>query len=297
MAGDGRGLASRQLVIPESGASRTFTRSADQANVADAEDNATTVVPKEEVPEGDQLAENVAKVEPQTLQIEDEQLPQLTKAQERTLRKTRMLAPKADMELQQLEATPPGQSITQDPTANDPTATEAASPKQIDPEEAKAGLRKAIELAPKAVSEMELTLQSLGQKDWHKASVAAEVARRILEEIQQAQPKKEQNQNEQQQDQNKQQDEQKQNEDQKDQSKENKSEEKENEEKQDKSKDEQQSEEKKSPQDQKQTKPQVSQERMAEALRKVRERQQEKQDRDRQFRAQILGRAPVDKDW
>ncbi len=262
----------------------------------DAADDTEKVIPKEDEPADDSLFEEPKK-QTQVLQIADDQLPQLKKDQERTLRKARMLAPKAEMELQQLEANPPPEQ----PAAPDPATPEANAPKQVDPEEVKAGLRTAIALAPKAVTEMESALESLNQKDLPKAAVATEEARRILEEIQQAQPKNEQKQDEQQQDQNKQQDEQKQNDEKKDPSKEKKDEEKKkdeqkNEEKKDQSNDEKKSDEKK-PQEQSQSKPQVSKERMAEALRKVRERQQEKQDHDRQIRAQILGRATVDKDW
>lgn len=271
----------------------------ENAETAGAKDNPVTVVPKEE-PSDDVQVNETSKQPAQPLQIADDQLPQLKKDQERTLRKTRLLAPKAEMELQQLESTPQPQDAAE-PTAPDTTAQEATAPKKIDPEQIKAGLRKAIELAPKAVTEMESALESLNQKDLQKASLAAEEARRILEEIQQAQPKDEQKQDEQKQDQQneqkKQQEDQKKNEDQKDPSKENKSEDQKNEDKQDKSKDENQSDEKKSPQQQNENKQQLSKERLAEALRKVRERQQEKQERDRQIRAQILGRAPVDKDW
>jgi Ca-activated chloride channel homolog len=275
---------------------------------ATSEDDALTVVPKEPNAEGSEDKEGTKLAEP-PLQIADDQLPQLTKDQERTLRKARMLAPKAEMELQQLEATQaPEKPATPDkPDATDPAAQAPATPQQIDPEQVKAGLRKAIELAPKAVNEMETALESLNQKHLKKASIAAEEARRILEEIQQAQPKNEQQQPDEQQqdqnkDQNKQQDQQKQNEEQKDPSKENKSDDKKDDQKKDndkqsKSDDEKKPDEKKSPQEQNQTKQQVSQERIAEALRKVRERQKEKQERDRQIRAQILGRAPVEKDW
>jgi Ca-activated chloride channel family protein len=43
--------------------------------------------------------------------------------------------------------------------------------------------------------------------------------------------------------------------------------------------------------------PQVSHDRIEDALRKVRERQQEKRERDREMRARIIGRTPVEKDW
>ena len=285
---------------------------------SDTESDTLTVVPKEskaqESNSDDAELEKDSNASERSLQIADDQLPQLTKDQERALRKTRMLAPKAEMELQQLDAAPaPEQQVEPERQGNaGATEQQPGTPKQVDPEQVKAGLRKAIELAPKAVSEMESALESLNQKELNKAWVAAEEARSILEEILQAQPKNEQQQqDEQQQDQNKdqQQDQQKQNEDQKDRSKDNKSndkkddkqdEQKKDEQKKDadkQNKDEKQSDEKKSPQEQSQTKQQVSQERMAEALRKVRERQKEKQERDREIRAQILGRAPVDKDW
>ena len=262
----------------------------------DSIDGTSNVVPKEPAAE-----EKNAPPQTQTLQIAENQLPQVTQTQQRTLHKSRMLAPRAEMELQQLEAAPAVDREPQEPPKSDEGSnglTESTSPKQFDPEEAKAGLRKAIELAPKAVIEMESTLEFLQQKEWAKAYAAAEEARRILEEIQQAQPKNEQqNQDNQQQEQNQQQQEQQQdsqqrNADQQDPSKENKSDEKQNNKPEDKQKPDQQPSQDKQP-----AKPQVSPERMAEALRKVRERQQEKQDRDRQMRAQILGRAPVEKDW
>ena len=41
----------------------------------------------------------------------------------------------------------------------------------------------------------------------------------------------------------------------------------------------------------------MSPDRIEDALRKVRERQQEKRERDREMRARIIGRTPVEKDW
>ncbi len=110
------------------------------------------------------------------------------------------------MELQQLEATPPQAPVPGAPSENadqvDPNSPPVKQQDAIDPEQVKAGLRKAIELAPQAVSAMESAIESLHRKDWQQAGVAAEEARRILEEIQKAQPKNEQKPNEQPQDQN-----------------------------------------------------------------------------------------------
>lgn len=286
------------------------TDDSDESTKAESasEDQAVTTLPKDSDNESkaDESADlnNAREPASQMLQIAEDQLPRFKTEQERVLRKARLLAPKAEMQLQQLESSPQQAAATEKQAPIDPSSPESNAPQQSDPEEAKAGLRKAIELAPQAVSAMESAVESLNQKDLKKAFTAAEEARRILEEMQQAQPKNEQQnqkedqqQNEQQQDKNNQ----NQNEDKKDQSKEDKPDDKQNDDKksdqQEKPKDENKSDDKQSQQDQKQPKPQVSQERIAEALRKVRERQLEKQDRDRQIRAQILGRAAVDKDW
>lgn len=218
---------------------------------------------------------------PPRLEIDDANLSELAESQERTLKKTRLLAPKAEAELQRLENSP-APEIVGNGKPDDPT--KAPQP-QVDPEQMKAGYRKAIELAPKAVEQMEAAANSLRQKDRPSAAQQAEAARKILEEIQQAQPR-----NEPQDKQDKQQ-----NDDQKSQQ-ENKPDEKQkqDEQKSEDQKSDQQQDEK--PQQQK-PQPQVSHDRVEDALRKVRERQQEKRERDRKFKAQVFGRTPVDKDW
>ena len=212
----------------------------------------------------------------------------LQESQEKSLRKARLLAPKAEAELSQLENQPQPDNTSQekDPTLPiDPSQKEPQQEqiKKVDPEEIKAGLRKAIELAPKAVVEMESASKQIRRNDRVQASIHAEEARRILQEIQDSQPK---NPQQDQQDQPK--DDQK-NEDQKD-----------KDEKKDKSDDQKEQEDQKKPDNKEQQKPklnQVSKDRMEDALRKVREREQEKHERDRELRARILGRTPVDKDW
>lgn len=229
------------------------------------------------------------------LEIAAEDLVKLAESQERTLKKSRLLAPKAEAELGRLESAPPAVS----PNGADPNGPPAQpeGAQQPDPEEVKAGYRKAIELAPQAVEQMEAAITALGQKDRPGAAQHTEEARRILEEIQGAQPKNKQDQQQQDKDkQDQQKDDQKQQQDQQDkQDKDQKSDGK-----QDKDKDKQ-PEDLKSQQpkenDPKQQPQQVSQDRIEDALRKVRERQQEKRDRDRKLKAQVLGRAPVDKDW
>jgi hypothetical protein len=57
------------------------------------------------------------------------------------------------------------------------------------------------------------------------------------------------------------------------------------------------SKDKKQPSESNSEQPQVSRDRIEDALRKVRERQQEKRERDREMRARIIGRTPVEKDW
>jgi len=248
-------------------------------------------------------------------------LDELIELQARTLRKARLLAPKAEAELNRVESQPATDATAEieapavDPNAPPDAAAPSAS-QQVDPEKVKAGLRKAIELAPKAVESMELAMTRLQKKEATAAAPHAEEARRILEEIQQAQPKdpQEQNQDQQQDDKNKdhEKNEDQKNDEKKDQKK-NEQDKKEDEKKKDepsedqKKSDQKQKDEKpddkqkqsdsKQSQDQQAPQPQVSQDRIEEALRMVRERQQQKRERDRETRARVTGRAPVDKDW
>ncbi len=226
----------------------------------------------------------------QKLEVQNSDWSQLLEQQERVLRKTRLLSPKAESELAQVENLPEASEPEKQTTpagVND--AGSAAS--KVDPEAIKAGYQKALELAPKAVEEMEFAIKQLGKRDRDQAATHTEEARRILKEIQDAQPKQpEQDQS----DQNKDQD--------KNQPHENdQKEDKDEEQKQDK----QQEEKKKAGEDQKdkekqaekRQEPKVSQDRIEDALRRVREREQEKRERDRELRARVLGRVPVDKDW
>ena len=264
---------------------------------------------------------------PQQLAVEEPNWNDLQESQEKALRKARLLAPKAEAELSRMDAEPQPETVPPDPDPQQPQ--DPQQPKKIDPEEVKAGYRKAIELAPSAVEQMESASEQIKKKDRNRASVHAEEARRILQEIQDAQPKnpeqdkqdqqdKKDNQDQQQnQDKN---DEKKDNEDKKSQDEkdqqtdkdkqdpkkqdENKDKEKEGDKDKDgndkdgnKDKDKDGNKDKKE-QEQQQPKPnQVSKDRIEDMLRKVREREQDKRERDRELRARILGRTPVDKDW
>ena len=229
------------------------------------------------------------------LLFSNEEVNALSKAQEKSLRKAKLLAPKAEAELDRVES-------ERQPQADVPSsATTSPSPPPADPELVKAGLRKAIELGPKAVEAMEATVQTLKAKNFASAVEHAEEARRILEEMQQAQPKSEQENKDQ---------EKKEQEENKDQSKDNEQNKDDEQPSQDEKKPEQKKPEQKKPDDQKdgskdemlnqekQSAPKrIAQDRIEEALRKVREREQEKRERDREFRMRIIGQAPVDKDW
>ncbi len=246
----------------------------------------------------------------QALGTESEDLAPLTEAQERTLRRTQLLKLKAEAELEQLQQPQPpeaGKKASEPAAGKDDSKGPApGGSKPVDPKQKKAGLEKAIELAPKAVEQMDRAIKSLKQKAPQAAFPPAESARKILEEIQKAQPRDEkQDQNQKQQDQNKknedqkkqnQKEDQKKDEQKKDQQK--KDQQKKDEEKKDqeqKKKDgAEKSDEKK---DQNQRQPQISRDQIEDALRRVRERQQEKRERDRRMKARILGRAPVEKDW
>ncbi len=240
---------------------------------------------------------------------EREDLEPLTETQARTHRRTQLLKLKAEAELARMEKSPPAEAEPKGPdpgaTTGDPKDAGPAKPKPVDPKLIKAGYQKAIDLAPRAAQQMERTVKSLKQKEPQAAYPPAEEARKILEEIQKAQPKQDQ-QDEKKQDQDKKNEDQKK-QDQKDQQK--NDEQKKDQQKKDQQKDDQQKKDqekkkqedsKKSEQpkqDQKQPQQQVSRDRIEEALRKVRERQQEKRERDRKMNARVIGRVPVEKDW
>jgi len=248
-------------------------------------------------------ANSPARAAHPALATESEDLAPLAEMQERTGRRTQLLKLKAEAELERLENSPPPDASAAPPD-DDPNSPGAAHPKPVDPEQLKAGFQKAIELAPQAVEQMELASKALQQKDRKSAYPPAEEARKILEEIQKAQPRQEQP--EQKQDQDKKKDDEKkddqQKQGQKDQEKKDdqkKEDEKKDDEKKENEKDKQKEkpDEQKKPGDKKQNQKQMSQDQIEDALRKVRERQQDKRERDRKIKARISGRAPVEKDW
>ena len=279
----------------------------------------------------------------------DSELQHLFEQQSKTLRKARLLAPKAQAELSRLEANP-AEAVSAAPVPDVSPDADPSNPRptpQVDPEKIKLGLQKAVELSPKAVEAMELAVDYLQRKDPKSAAAPAEEARRILEEILNAQPeqpqqdqdKKEQNEdqkdqnqseqkkddqsqkNDEQQKDNKKNDDNKKSQEPQQDSKQKQNEKNQGEDKHDKKNEDQkkQSDQKnkdKQKQDQEKSgkksgdsknkpqasdsnseQPMVSRDRIEDALRKVRERQQEKRERDREIRASIIGRTPVEKDW
>ena len=80
-----------------------------------------------------------------------------------------MLKLKAEAELARLEKPPPPDAAQKEhePSSgkDDPQDAGAAKPKPVDPKLIKAGYQKAIELAPRAVEQMEQAVKSLKQKD------------------------------------------------------------------------------------------------------------------------------------
>lgn len=275
-------------------------------------------------------------------EFNDSELQHLLEQQSKTLRKARLLAPKAQAELSRLE-TNPAETVSAAPVPEvtpdgDPASAIPAT--QVDPEKIRQGLQKAVELSPKAVEAMELAVDHLQRKDPKSAAAPAEEARRILEEIQNAQPEEPQKdqddkeQNKQDQDKQEQDDQQKENQknddnkksQEQDQKKKQDSKQKQNEKDQGGDQQKKENDDRKKQSDQKKNdeqkrdqeksgnksddsknksqssdsnseQPMVSRDRIEEALRKVRERQQEKRERDREMRARIIGRTPVEKDW
>lgn len=248
------------------------------------------------------------------LKVTSDDFSKLLEQQEKALRKTRLLGPKAESELAQVESQPIPEQTADPSEPIDGETTPNAQPKP-DPEAIKAGYRKAIELAPKAVEEMDSAVKKLAKKARSEAVVHTEEARRILQEIQDAQPKNPEQDKQDKQDQNKDQN-QEQDKDQKkesdpkqdkDQDKEKKDgenqdpndeqkkpDEKKEDSKENKEKSDKEDKEKKPEQGKE---PKISKDRMEEALRRVRERQQEIRDRNKELKARVLGRVPVDKDW
>ncbi|WP_010584183.1 VWA domain-containing protein [Schlesneria paludicola] len=218
-----------------------------------------------------------------------EDFSQLEEKQLQVLKRARLLGPKAEAELSRVEESTAAGTAAGASTEKPGQAGEHPASAQVDPEQLKAGYRKAMELAPQAVEQMDAAVQSLRQKDPASAAQQAETARKILEEIQQAQPKNPQQQNPDDQEQkNKDEDEQEQN---------NKNEQKKpGEQKKDHDSGGTGAEKKERPDQGTQQEP-VSNDRIEDALRKVRERQKDKRERDRKLHARFLERAPVDKDW
>ena len=253
----------------------------------------------------------------QTLDVKDSEWARILEKQKRVLRKARLLAPKAESELAQVESQPkPDAPLLETPSPETPSTGEAvndsrqvgndpATPgaSKVDPEAIKAGYQKALELAPKAVVEMEAALKHIDKRDREHAATHAEEARRILQEIQDSQPKSpEQDQPDQNKDQEKDQNEKKEQNGQDSKDEQQKKEEEKKEDKQDEKKqnDEDKKDKDKKDKDKKaeqRQEPKVSKNRIEEALRRVREREQEKRERDRELKARVLGRVPVDKDW
>ena len=127
------------------------------------------------------------------LSTEKEDLAPLTEIQQRTLRRTQLLKLKAEAELTRLEKSPPqgaGQGAESSSGKDEPPDAGAGKPKPVDPKLLKAGFQKAIELAPRAVEQMQQAVKSLNQKVPRAAYAPAEQARKILEEIQKAQPQR-----------------------------------------------------------------------------------------------------------
>jgi Ca-activated chloride channel family protein len=243
------------------------------------------------------------------LGTEREDLAPLTELEKRTLRRTQLLTLKAEAELARPQTPQPpdaGQKGHDSSSGkDDPRDAGAAKSKPVDPKQEKAGYEKAVELAPRAVEQMERAVKSLKQKDPQAAYPPADLARKILEEIQKAQPRKDP-QDQKQQDQNKknedqkkqdQQDQQKKDQQKQDQQKDDPKQNNQQKKDREQKKQEEQNKSDEQKQDQKPPQPQVSRDRIEEALRKVRERQQEKRERDRRMKARFFGRVPVEKDW
>ena len=226
-----------------------------------------------------------------SLGSESEDLAPLAETQERTLRRTQLLPLKAKAEMARLEKQPQAETA--------PGKAQDSKAKPVDPRQVKQGYQKAIDLAPRAADKMQETVKSLKLKAPGAAYPPAEEARKILEEIQKAQPQKEQEQDQKKQDQDKKNNDQ-QKQDQKDQQKQEQKkqdQQKKDQEKQEEKKKQDQGKSDEPKQDQQKSQEQSSRDRIEEALRKVRERQQEKRERDRKMNIRVFGRAPVEKDW
>ncbi|MGC8641668.1 MAG: VWA domain-containing protein [Isosphaeraceae bacterium] len=212
-----------------------------------------------------------------SLRSESEDLSPLTESQERTLRRTKLLKLKAEAELARVDKQP-------QPSAS-PGNAQGPAAKPVDPKQLKQGYQKAIDLAPRAAEKMQEAVQALNKKVPQAAYPPAEEARKILEEIQKAQPR------------NERQDQKKDQQKQKDQDKKDEAQKKQDRQQQDQQKKQEQEKSGEQKKEEKKPREQASRDRIEEALRKVRERQKEKRERDRRMNLRLFGRAPVEKDW
>jgi Ca-activated chloride channel family protein len=289
---------------------------ADQTRIAESLAPASPGETKENPGEPAAKATPSPAQEPRSTSVvsESDDLAPLTRTQERTRRRTELLKLKAAAEREQLEkASPPA---AEEKSKNSPSG-------QPDPEALKAGYQKAIDLAPRAVEQMDLAVKALKRADRQGAYPPAEEARKILEEIQKAQPQKPPDQKDQNQKKNEEQqrqqskDQQQKQDEEKKQDEQKKDQGKNDEQKKDQEKSEQQKEQEKKQQDKDQQKQdeqqrkdqqkkqsdaqkkdnQRSRDQIESVLRKVRERQQAKNERDRMMKARVMGRVPVEKDW
>jgi Ca-activated chloride channel family protein len=219
----------------------------------------------------------------QSLGSQGEDLAPISESQERTERRTQLLKLKAEAELARLPVAKPADAKTKGPaTTPKKDASANANPSQPDPKELAAGYQKAIELAPRAVDEMEKALTALKQKDRAAAYPPAEEARRILEEIQKAQPKNpQQDQNKQDQDkqeQNQKNQEQQKKEQEKDQQ--NKDEQKKEQQKKDQENEDQQKKDQQKKDQQKKQEDQKKEQQKSDAQQKEQQKEQQKKEQD-----------------
>jgi len=110
-----------------------------------------------------------------------EENKQLSEVQNQTRHRTQLLRDKAAVELEVLKQTP----LPEPSPQPQPQPGQTPTP---DPEKTKAGLEKALELAPQAVTHQEGALRELRKDHRDKAHPEAEAARKLLEEILKAQP-------------------------------------------------------------------------------------------------------------
>jgi hypothetical protein len=213
-------------------------------------------------------------------ELPDEQTSELAEEQEHTGRRTDLLKLKAEAELKRMEQVPQPQASPAQPQPVPPAPQPGPAARQDgdkklaqpgappSPDQIKDGLRKAVELAPKAVEKMNAAAGSLRSKKPDAAYPDAEEARKILDEIAKAQPKQEN----------------------KDQKK--------DEDKKDQKKDEQKKDENKQDEKKDQQKEQMNADKIEAAFRQVREREKQKHEREKEMKAILLqGDRSVEKDW